>query len=194
MTVRHVANELLRITLANGAEPVVLTPGHPLYVEGQGWTAARDVVDGDVLRSDSGPVDVKSVESVEAGRAVYNVEVAREHTYRVSTSKVWAHNQCPGGGAARGGAKLRPDSAAEGPHSTFKQKDGNVSGYAEWTPNHRNPSGFDQAKRVDTQYANPHTDRGFRRRTCTRSRHQVASVPRNRMNFRSRRCACTESS
>ncbi|HMA97347.1 MAG TPA: RHS repeat-associated core domain-containing protein, partial [Polyangiaceae bacterium] len=102
MMVRHVASELLRITLANGTEPLELTPGHPLYVEGRGWTAARDVVDGDVLRSDSGPADVESVESVEAGRAVYNVEVAREHTYRVSTARVWAHNECP---EARGGPK-----------------------------------------------------------------------------------------
>jgi len=65
------------------------------------------------------------------------------------------------GGAGRGGTKLRPDSAADGPHSTFKRNaDGEVSGHAEWTPNSRNPSGFDQAKRVDTQYAHPHTDRG----------------------------------
>jgi RHS repeat-associated protein len=67
----------------------------------------------------------------------------------------------PGGGAGRGGTKLRPDSAADGSHSTFKRNaDGQITGYAEWTPNPRNPSGFDQAKRVDTQYASPHTDRG----------------------------------
>ncbi|HEY5958768.1 MAG TPA: RHS repeat-associated core domain-containing protein, partial [Polyangiaceae bacterium] len=65
------------------------------------------------------------------------------------------------GGAGRGGTKLRPDTAAEGPHSTFKRNaDGKVTGHAEWTPNSRNPIRFDQAKRVDTQYASPHTDRG----------------------------------
>jgi len=58
----------------------------------------------------SGPADVTSVESVEAGRAVYNVEVAREHTYRVSTSRVWAHNECPEGGA-RGGLNKSHQSA-----------------------------------------------------------------------------------
>ncbi|MBK9261550.1 MAG: hypothetical protein IPM54_17310 [Polyangiaceae bacterium] len=66
-----------------------------------------------------------------------------------------------GGGAGRGGNRLAPDSSAGGAHSTFKTNThGKVSGYAEWRPNSRNPSGFDQVKRVDTQYANPHTDRG----------------------------------
>lgn len=32
-----------------------------------------------------------------------------------------------------------------------------MTGHAEWQPNPRNPSGFDQAKRVDTQHANHHT-------------------------------------
>ena len=62
----------------------------------------------------------------------------------------------------RGGNKLMPDPAAQGPHSTFKRDPttGKVTGHAEWTPNALNPHGFDQVKRVDTQYAHPHTDRG----------------------------------
>jgi RHS repeat-associated protein len=62
-------------------------------------------------------------------------------------------------GAGRGGNKLTPDPAAQGQHTTFKTdpQTGKVTGHAEWQPNPKNPSGFDQAKRVDTQYANPHT-------------------------------------
>lgn len=53
---------------------------------------------------------------------------------------------------------LQPDPRAQGPHSTFKlDPAGRVSGHAEWVPNPKNPSGFDQVKRVDTQYGNPHT-------------------------------------
>jgi RHS repeat-associated protein len=62
-----------------------------------------------------------------------------------------------GGGGGRSVNKLRPDPTAEGAHSTWKRDAlGRVSGHAEWQPNARNPSGFNEAKRVDTQYANPH--------------------------------------
>jgi len=60
----------------------------------------------------------------------------------------------------RGRNHLQPDANADGSHTTFRRnQDGNVSHHVEWTPNSRNPSGFDEVKRVDTQYANPHTHR-----------------------------------
>jgi len=64
----------------------------------------------------------------------------------------------PGEGAGRGGTRLRPDSDAVGSHSTFKTNaDGRITGSAQWEPNPKNPTGFDQVKRTDTQYANPHS-------------------------------------
>lgn len=64
-------------------------------------------------------------------------------------------------GGGRGKNKLKPDGDATGSHSTWKtDADGNITGHAEWKPNPRNPSGFDQAKRVDTQHANPHSHGG----------------------------------
>jgi len=41
------------------------------------------------------------------------------------------------GGAGRGGAKLGPDPAAEGPHTTFKRdpQTGKVTSHAEWDGN-----------------------------------------------------------
>ncbi|HMA95105.1 MAG TPA: RHS repeat-associated core domain-containing protein [Polyangiaceae bacterium] len=158
MTVRHVASELLRLTLANGTEPLVLTPGHLLYVEGRGWTAARDVVDGDVLRSDSGPADVESVESVEAGRAVYNVEVAREHTYRVSTARVWAHNEC-----LEGGGRQFPNITAEhlrGKSPTELRQYATEQGlvpHATKTDKFMDPATGKERLRIDSGHVDPRT-------------------------------------
>lgn len=67
--------------------------------------------------------------------------------------------------AGRGKNHLSPYSGPEGQqalgaHSTFAvgPANGKVTRYAEWSPNARNPAGFDMVKRVDTQYANPHSD------------------------------------
>jgi hypothetical protein len=50
----------------------------------------------------------------------------------------------------------RPDASAVGPHTTFKKNaQGDVSGYAEWSPNTQNPTGFDLRKRVDIE-GRPH--------------------------------------
>lgn len=77
------------------------------------------------------------------------------------TTQPRAPGDTPGAGQGRGKNNLRPDPSAEGPHTTIKRDaDGNVTGHAEWTPNDRNPTGFDQVKRVDTQHANPHEHNG----------------------------------
>jgi RHS repeat-associated protein len=55
-----------------------------------------------------------------------------------------------GKGGGRGSNNLRPDANAEGDHSTFKtDPQGKVTNYAEWEENPRNPSGFDEVKRLD---------------------------------------------
>jgi hypothetical protein len=70
----------------------------------------------------------------------------------------------PGGGGAGdagfGGAgdgrppRLKPDSRADGAHSTWRtNSEGQVTVHAEWTPNAHNPSGFDLVQRTDTQYS-----------------------------------------
>jgi hypothetical protein len=65
-----------------------------------------------------------------------------------------------GGNTGRGKNHLAPDPQAQGPHSTFRRDaSGNISHHAEWSPNAKNPTGFDQTKRVDTQYSSPHTHR-----------------------------------
>jgi hypothetical protein len=77
--------------------------------------------------------------------------------------------------AARGGGraanKLRPNTAAEGAHSTFRTDvQGNITGHAEWRPNPRNPSGFDQAKRVDLT-GDPHYNKATGERVSTPHTH-----------------------
>ncbi|MBU2709345.1 hypothetical protein KCM76_25340, partial [Zooshikella marina] len=62
------------------------------------------------------------------------------------------------GKTGRGKNHLTPDPKAQGPHSTYRRDaNDNVSHHAEWSPNSKNPTGFDQTKRVDTQYSKPHT-------------------------------------
>src|SRR6185369_7382668 len=41
-----------------------------------------------------GPVRLESVEPSAPDQEVFNLEVGREHTYRVSDDLIWAHNNC----------------------------------------------------------------------------------------------------
>jgi len=52
-----------------------------------------------------------------------------------------------GKGTGRAANKLRPDQSAKGAHTTFKRDGaGQITHYQEWTPNPRNPSGFDAGR------------------------------------------------
>ena len=52
--------------------------------------------------------------------------------------------------AGRAKNKLTPDPRAEGPHSTYRTgPDGKTSNYATYEANPRNPSGYQEVKRVD---------------------------------------------
>ena len=54
------------------------------------------------------------------------------------------HNSC------RSTKKLKPDSNAQGAHSTFKRgPNGTVEHYATYKPNPKNPTGFDEVLRYD---------------------------------------------
>jgi len=94
MRVRHVASEVLKLRLAAAQDVIEVTPPHPLYVEGHGWTPAAELQPGMKLRSDNGPVSIEAVEKATPNQYVYNIEVGLEHTYRVSNAHIWAHNTC----------------------------------------------------------------------------------------------------
>jgi RHS repeat-associated protein len=71
-----------------------------------------------------------------------------------STSEVG--RQVVTGATGRAANKLKPNTGAEGAHSTFKRgPDGKISNYATYKPNPRNPSGFQETKRVDVT-GSPH--------------------------------------
>jgi len=102
---RRVAYDLQQVTVrgeGGNEETVVATDEHPFYVEGRGWTAAKDVRSADRLVSpDGGAMTV--VANVDdkrtGGVAVYNFEVEDAHTYFVADGDgvdgfFWVHNIC----------------------------------------------------------------------------------------------------
>jgi hypothetical protein len=89
------------LELRVGDRVIRTTEEHPFFVLGRGWTAARELMAGDRLRSHnerSVVLDevVRHAEEV----PVYNLRVADYHTYFVGSSEwgfsVWAHNTCTG--------------------------------------------------------------------------------------------------
>ncbi len=89
-------DSIIRLTI-NG-EVIETTDEHPFYVEGQGFTRARDLNVGDEVRLEDGTTaTVESSESVHLDKPikVYNFEVEDFHAYYVSEQKVLVHNKCP---------------------------------------------------------------------------------------------------
>jgi len=63
----------------------------------------------------------------------------------------------------RGKNHLAPDANAEGDHTVFRRGgDGEITNYATYEANHKNPSGFQETKRVDLA-GQPHYDKAARR-------------------------------
>ena len=74
-----------------------VTPKHPFYVRGRGWTAAAELRPGDSLRTASGGwIAVGAVVNNGQVEPVYNIQVAGLHTYFVrngaGNSSVLVHN------------------------------------------------------------------------------------------------------
>lgn len=75
------------------------TDEHPFFVQGKGWTSAKDLLAGDVLRSHDGQgVTVEGVRPLREIVPVYNLRISEYHTYFVGSRgwgfSVWAHNTC----------------------------------------------------------------------------------------------------
>jgi len=52
-------------------------------------------------------------------------------------------------GSKKGTHRQKPDPNATGDHTVLKEKNGQIEGYTTYKPNSKNPSGFDEVKRVD---------------------------------------------
>jgi hypothetical protein len=90
---RNTTESLVRIT-ADG-KTAEATPGHPFWVPGKGWTAARYLRTGDSLQKIDGSL-VKVSGTVVENRevSVYNFEVEGDHTYYATDLSVLVHNSC----------------------------------------------------------------------------------------------------
>jgi len=80
-----------------GNEIINATPTHPFWVEGKGWVAAGELIQGDQVRLYSGQfLEISKVvpERLPETIKVYNFEVEDWHTYFVSENNVLVHNSC----------------------------------------------------------------------------------------------------
>ncbi len=74
-------------------ETISCTTEHPFYVVDKGWCGANRLQSGDSLELlDGGRSKVITVVADSGRHAVYNFEVADDHTYFVGDRGVWVHN------------------------------------------------------------------------------------------------------
>ena len=102
------------------------TAGHPLYVEGKGWTAAEKIAIGERLRLErDGWMPVEASANGRAPEKVYNLIVEDDHTYFVGSDNwgfaVWAHNGCTPEEEALNAEKYAPKRITT-PNSAAKAK------------------------------------------------------------------------
>jgi hypothetical protein len=95
---REVLDLGLETAIAPGAPPQVehltVTPEHPFWREGMGWTGAGQLLPGEHVRTAGGAARVVSMRSLPEPITVYNLEVEKAHTYFVGVTSAWVHNQC----------------------------------------------------------------------------------------------------
>ena len=83
------AGPILQISTPD--ETLLLTRGHPLWVDGVGWQMAKELRDGAVLYSVTGTTRIESVKSATEAET-YNLVVADFNTYFVGESGILVHD------------------------------------------------------------------------------------------------------
>jgi len=98
---------VLEVTLVaedGSRELLGVTREHPFWVEGQGWTEAKDLVLGSrILSAQDTWLTTESVTELLSRTTVFNFEVADYHTYFVGTRQSWVHNASYGPEKPKGG-------------------------------------------------------------------------------------------
>lgn len=74
------------------ASRLAVTEEHPLWVQGRGWTAVRDIAVGTPIATAGGDTLVLANRRVDASLPVFNLTVAEDSSYFVGDERVWAHN------------------------------------------------------------------------------------------------------
>jgi len=92
-------NHAVVLELRVGGRVILTTDEHPFWVQGRGWTSAKDLMEGDRLRSHDGRwVVLNGTRRTGNEVPVYNLRIADYHTYFVGSREwgfsVWAHNAC----------------------------------------------------------------------------------------------------
>ena len=92
-------SELLELQIAG--KVIRATPGHPFFVQNRGWTSAGELSPGDLLSTDlKSWLMVEDVRWLDGYHDVFNLRVARHHTYFVGGDDfgfaIWTHNSCAG--------------------------------------------------------------------------------------------------
>ena len=87
---RNPPSATVRLTLDNGEE-IIQSVYHRFWLAGKGWALARDLKRGDVLRGLSGRITITKV-TPDAVVPVFNLDVARDHTYFVGKHEYLVHD------------------------------------------------------------------------------------------------------
>ncbi|HVW29674.1 MAG TPA: polymorphic toxin-type HINT domain-containing protein [Polyangiaceae bacterium] len=102
VTRKFVTHDRYVIDLTLGQDPlrsetVTVTPNHPFWVDGQGWTRAEALSTSSAW-SPEGPLSAVATIGYSQPITVYNLEVAGDHTYFVGHLHALVHNagKCPG--------------------------------------------------------------------------------------------------
>ena len=78
-----------------GHQVIRTTGEHPFYVQGIGWRQAKELAEGNLLRSHDGTwTAVEELTETGELQTVYNLRVAEYHTYFVG-EKEWGFNVWP---------------------------------------------------------------------------------------------------
>ncbi len=94
-TFTHLNSDVLELTFANSALVLQPTALHPLWSEDRNdWVRAGLLLVGEHLRSESGPLEIATIQWVDGTHQVFNLEVAGNHTYLVGADAVLSHNSC----------------------------------------------------------------------------------------------------
>ncbi|MDJ0534482.1 MAG: polymorphic toxin-type HINT domain-containing protein [Xenococcaceae cyanobacterium MO_207.B15] len=84
------------VLLTFGDEEIITTPEHPFWVDGQGWTPAEGLKQGDILLNKAGEkLSLDKIEMRLERSQVFNFEVGVAHTYYVLKIQILVHNTCP---------------------------------------------------------------------------------------------------
>jgi hypothetical protein len=84
-------SETRRIAFEGTDEAIVATPIHRFWKAGRGWVMARDLKPGDPVRTLGGVARVAAVETAPV-QPVFNLEVARLHSFLVGRSGTLVHD------------------------------------------------------------------------------------------------------